>query len=262
MIRLFVFTAILSAASFAQTFTIEPNTIPGIELIGPQSPDYSAAVAAVVGSDQPRDFLAWIPYGVVIRNTTAQAIVAFTLKWSCQSSPTEPLRNCSTYMQNSFTNPHNQLQPAHSLVALPNARSVFGADDLRAFTSGGGMGNLPGYQQAQAIDVALDAIVFASGQFVGPNATNAYDEYELEITTPRTIATTILDMRSTQSISAIVAWLQTVAQKRSSGLSDGSVSLSRSTARRLLNLYNNHGEAALYSDAEKTLDRPAVRLHR
>ena len=146
-------------SGYSQPVTIKPSTIPNIELIGAQSPDFSGLVAQVVGTDQPNGFAAWIPYGVVIKNNSSQALAAITVVWTVAFGG--PLGHGGANSPTWFNDPEHQLKPGQAIVMLPQS-ALEQPRDLRSFADGRGMGNLQNYRKADTLQITLDGIVFAS----------------------------------------------------------------------------------------------------
>jgi len=63
VVRFFLFSSAVFAAinGFSQQVAIAPSTIGGIQLAGPQSPNFTAMVAEIVGPDQPPAFTEALP---------------------------------------------------------------------------------------------------------------------------------------------------------------------------------------------------------
>jgi hypothetical protein len=73
---------LFALAASAQQLTLVPSTIQGVELVGPESPDFEALLTQIVGTDRPVGLAAALPYAVVIRNRTSQAIAAIDTVWT------------------------------------------------------------------------------------------------------------------------------------------------------------------------------------
>jgi hypothetical protein len=259
MTRAFALFSVLAAAftCYSQSVTVQPSTISGIEIIGPQAPDFAASVAQIVGTDQPGNLTAWLPYGVVVKNNSPQALAAMTVVWT-ETLDAGPLRPVQRDYWSWFNAPLKYVQPGSAVLAIPQ-NMLQQPRNLTAFSAGRGLGNLPNFQRAQRIEVALDGVVFASGQFAGADTYSAYEEYQAQIDVPRSVATTVLEKKATSPISDILAWLQLLSASRGG---DFTAQRSGSMARQLLGVYSRKGEAALYSLAQSILQEPAFPLHR
>jgi hypothetical protein len=249
--------ATIALACHAQSVVVQPCAISGIEITGPDSPDFPRRVEQVAGSSQTDNLRAWLPYGIVIKNNTRQTIAALSVAWSAAMDNSSPLGHSGGLMPHWFNQPHHQLQPGDSVIALP-VLLIRGPRELTALARGHGMGNLYNFQRAARLAVSVDAVAFSSGQYAGGDALQEYEQWQAEINAPRSVAATVLKMKS-QPISDTLAWLQSLAQQRSV---DPNLHMEGSEARGMLGLYNNKGEAALYSLAASEVEQPAFPLHR
>lgn len=161
----FVLVAALTMGltSYAQPpLVVQPSAIAGISIIGPESPGFAALVSQIVGSDQPSNFTAWLPYSVVIKNTSSQAIAGIMVAWTAAREASAPLGHGGGLRVQWFNQPAQQIQPGQSVVALP-LDVLMSARDLKSFVQGRGMGNLPNFQEMQRNGVSVDGVVFAFG---------------------------------------------------------------------------------------------------
>jgi hypothetical protein len=265
MVRTFVGAApfFLASVCYAQQVTVQPSAIPGIDIVGPEAADFAASVTQIVGADQPANFAAWLPYGAVIKNNTSLVLAGITVVWTAARSASEPLGHGGGVEAEWFNEPRQRILSGQAVLVLP-LHLLESQRDLRGFAEGRGLGNLQNFQSMPRIGIAVDSVVFASGQYVGADTIGEYEVYQAIINAPRSVATNVLAMKASSSISDILAWLQTVsAQPRGK---DPNVNKSASTARGMLNTYYNSkkhgGEAGLYAIAEGYLQQPAFPLHR
>ena len=267
MMRALVSASILLTAftCYSQTVTVQPSTIPGIEIVGPQDSGFAAAVADTVGSDMPPILKPWLPYGVVVKNNSLQPLAGICVVWTrdLNAGPLGYLGGpCATWLERKPF----QLQPGRTILAFPDwilqepgALKPFRDPKLLSNWKDG----LANYQRAHTLAVSLDSVVFASGQFAGPDATYQYQRSQARINAPRSVATALLEKKATGTISDILGWLQTLASQPLCVYdhSDFNRCLSGEAARAMLKVYKDTGEAALYLKAENILQAPAFPLH-
>ena len=262
MVRFFLFSSAVFAAinGFSQQVAIAPSTIGGIQLAGPQSPNFTAMVAEIVGPDQPPAFTEALPYGVVIRNNSAQPLAAVCVVWTGTFNPQAagPIGSWREW----FANPSSQIAPGQSVVAVPSGGILSTPRDLNRYARRGSVSSLRTVQQAHAIEVSLDGVVFASGQFLGPDTYHEYEDSQAQLTVPRSVAATLLQKRDTGTISDVVTWLQALDAQSQPGTSDLNARQRGGAARGMLAYYRNKGEAALYQMAENVVQLPVFPLHR
>jgi hypothetical protein len=267
MIRAFVCASILVTAftCYSQTVTVQPSTISGFDIVGPQNPDFAAAVAETVGSDLPPVLKPWLPYGVVIKNNSLQPLAGICVVWTrdLNAGPLGYVGGpCATWLE---SRKPFQLQPGKTVLAFPDW-ILQEPGELKPFRDPKLLSDwrdgLANFQRAHTLAISLDSVVFASGQFVGPDATNQYKRFQAHINAPRNVATTLLEKKTTGTISDILTWLQTLApQSHYVDDPDFNRRISGVTARAMLKVYEDKGEAALYLKAESTLQSPVFPLH-
>jgi hypothetical protein len=261
--RTSAFPLVLAAAltCSAQQVIVQPSAIAQVEVVSPQAPGFSACVAHLVGTDQPRNLAAWLPYAIIIRNNSQQALAAISAVWTVAFGG-GPLVHSASVDAQWFDVPGRQIQPGETVLAIP-AGILKQARDVKPFADGRGIGNLQNFQPAQRIEISVAAVVFTTGQFAGSDADHVYEQWQAEIEAPRSVAAAVLEMKATQPIPDILAWLQTLATRRSPRSSgDFNADVKGSTARGMLNTYSTRGQAALYSMAQGMLQDRAFPLHR
>jgi hypothetical protein len=236
--------------------TVAPSTISGVELIGPQSTEYATEVDQIFGAIRSESLNAWVPYGVVLHNGTSQKIVAVAVRWDTTNAKGQTNR-ASTIQQEAFSEPAHQMSPGKMGVALPSLTLFMEGSKLSPQS---GKGNLPHFQSAQSVKAMLDGVVFASGQFVGPNTTQAYESYLADTTVPPQVASKVLEMKAAGvPIADVVAWLETTAANPRGGTKAAAVTAR--SARSLLAEYKRKGESSLCQVAQSQA-QPVIHLYR
>ena len=165
--------------------------------------------------------------------------IAVAVRWQLTNTKGQTFSYIVTH--NVFNQPRHQLAPAVSLVAVPLTVLLEGT----RLPAQLGIGELPNFQSSQSIDVALDGVVFASGQFVGPNTGHEFESYRADTTVPPHIAAKVLAMQSAgEPIANVIE--SVTATERSKDLD---LSVAGREARQLLQNYRRKGEAFLYQIA-------------
>jgi hypothetical protein len=222
---------------FAAQAVVFAQSIAGVTVAVSPSAEYFEHVDEVLGVKRPPDVDAWVPYGVAITNKSAQKIVGLAVRWS------NPL---VTVLGGAWNDPRYQIAPGQTAIVTP-----VGWLPVRRQLPGTRLGAFQGVSQ---VDIGLDGVVFASGQFVGPNMSKAYEEFVAETTVPAHVAKTILAMReSGEAIGTVVAWLETNGRGHD---------IAARTSRSLANSYRRGGEAALYELAESIAKGPGIKVYR
>ena len=258
-----------ASLGLAQTVTVQPSTVPGVEITAPGAPDYAVSVDQVLPPPRSGALNAWLPYGVALRNSTQQNILGVALRWSAVMA--NGATESGTSMSLTQT-PSHQIAPGQVAVALPNFGEVLVQGDasrlparLRlnppAESAADPDVNLAHYQTARTVEVVLDGVVFASGQFMGPDTANEYEKWLADTTVPGEIGAKVLAMKAAgESTGSIVAWLEQAA--RSEGSTDEAADMRGRVAHRLLQTYRQQGEAALYQHAQAGSPLASLHLYR
>lgn len=285
MIRAFTCSLILIAAHscYSQPVTVQASSIPGIDIVGPQSPEFAAAVPEIVGSEMsglPPGIAPWLPYAVVVRNNSSEPLAGMCVVYTAvpaaflDRSPGP----CALWFWFAFgIRPPGawafRLQPGKAVLVFPHwilkepsdlkpDRSPDHKPD-RSVADARGLQSLPNYQRAKSLTISVDNVVFASGQFAGPDAATQYPRFQSLVAAPRMVATTLLEKKASATIADTLGWLQTLAPQAS--IMDAPAYYGHQAgaeAVELLKVYDGKGEAALYSMAAKVLEEPLFPLHR
>jgi uncharacterized protein affecting Mg2+/Co2+ transport len=243
----------LGARVLAQSVTVAPCGVSGVTVAGAPSADYFEQVDEVLGAARPLTLNVWLPYGVALTNRAPQNIVAIAVRWLVTNSKGQAAVFSITSM--TVDQPRLQTPPGKSVIAVPVA--VLNAAPR---TLAGPGHRLAEFQGAQKIEVSLDGVVFASGQFVGPNSGKAYEQFVAETTVPAHVASTIMAMKEVgETIGTVVAWLESSTKPRSA---DRKAQITARVAKTLLTDYQRGGEALLYEKAQGYEKTPAIRLYR
>jgi hypothetical protein len=255
MARVLLVAVLFTIGATAQQLTVVPSTIQGVALVGPESPNFEALVTQIVGTDRPIGFAAALPYALVIRNSTSEAIAAIDTVWTTTD---RILLNATDAM---FNKAILYVKPGQAVVASPPG-ILQNQRQMQIFANGTTESHrLENFRNPGNVTVAIDAVVFESGQFVGADRYGAFEQWEAQIQAPRDLASTVLQKQGSQSIREIVSWLEGLAAIRRLPADAHSVE-TIFAARVLLAVYRGEGEAALYSRAKSMVDAPVFPLHR
>ena len=255
MIRGMAVMVWFAVGAAAQQLTVAPATIPGIELTGPESPGFAALVTEIVGTSRPVGLAASLPYGVVIRNRTAHSLAAIDTVWTAGD------RILLNAADATFDKTILYVKPGEMVLAIPpgifrNPRA------LQIFANGTTEGHrLENFQNPGKVTVAVDAVVFESGEFAGANRFGAFEWWQAQLQAPRDLAAAVLQKRESQSMGEIVNWIEGLAAVRRMP-PDPHAWQTILSARLLLAIYRSKGEAELYSRARGMMDAPVFPLHR
>src|ERR1035441_1386413 len=198
MARVLLVAVLFTIGATAQQLTVVPSTIQGVELVGPESPNFEALVTQIVGTDRPIGFAAALPYALVIRNSTSEAIAAIDTVWTTTD---RILLNATDAM---FNKAILYVKPGQAVVASPLG-ILQNQRQMQIFANGTTESHrLENFRNPGNVTVAIDAVVFESGQFVGADRYGAFEQWEAQIQAPRDLASTVLQKQGSQSIREIV----------------------------------------------------------
>src|SRR5581483_8089501 len=175
----------------AQPLTVAACGIPGVTVKAAPSADYFEIADELLGPNRPAGLNAWLPYGVAITNRSPQNILAVAVRWTI-STASGPVTK--TITPSSFDQPRQQLAPGKSAIIVPHAFLAGGPLPKVFQSSAGVVRELATFQAARAVEVALDGVVFASGQFEGPDTNKEFEELVAATTAPAHVASTVLTM--------------------------------------------------------------------
>lgn len=240
------------AGMLAQPVTVAPCGVSSVTMAGAPSADYFERVDEVLGGTRSPLLNAWLPYGVALTNRSPQNIVAIAVRWRVTNSDGLPV--VFSAESATFDNPRQQVPPGKSVIAMPAAVLLAAPRTLS------GPGHLAEFQNARKVEVSLDGVVFASGQFAGPNNGKVYEQFVAETTVPARVASTVLAMKDVgESVGTVVAWLESSTKPHSA---DRKAQIAARVAKVLLAAYQRGGEALLYEKAQGYEKSPAIRLYR
>ena len=256
---------ILCPAAWPQTVSVVPSSITGVEILGPESPQYGPYLDQIIGPARSPLLSAWLPYGVVLRNCTAQPLMAVAVHWEVTGA--DGPAGKFTIEATAWDRPDHRLAAGKNAVAIPVLLFQEGSRlppqyqlNPPAGAPLGSTGSLPRFQSAQTIKVNLDGVVFPSGQFVGPDLSHEFERDVAFTTVPPQVAAKVLEMRTAGvSIADITAWLSTASTKVRTG--GHSADATAQTAKELLQRYKSKGETALFELAQNE-SQPLIHIHR
>jgi hypothetical protein len=252
----------MSAACWMQTtlaaasLVIVNSPVPGVVLAAADTSAAGSSVTldrTILGEARPLNYEAWRPFAVVLTNQSAEHIAAIALRWTATDKAGSVTQHV---LSRSLFDRSQQILPGHSVLVGPSwllSAPVTGNSEALPLADS----SLQRLQSADTVTVALDGIVFSSGQFVGPDT-----EHELEAFQAtgdaRNVDATVMEMQAAgKTVAAIVEWLQSISTQ---AVPAGAARIR--AARMLLRVYSNNGEEALIKAAQRQLDQPFIAVRR
>ena len=237
---------------------VNPSSVAGVAFIGPNDPSFNDAVTKVLSPSRTLTTNDWLPFSAVLTNNTSQSIVAVIVKW-VKVLPDG--RKGTLVVHREFFGPHGQpVLSGQSAVALPGR--VFGRPlpwgSQDATDRPDHLTELQKFQAATSVEVTLDGILFASGQFVGPNETHGFEQLLARQSARSVYSEALTRNANGQSAADVVNWLTGIAgQGRHLDIdpqtgvpTDSNASGMASAARVLLEAYKLQGASLMYQFAQ------------
>jgi hypothetical protein len=158
---------------------VEPSSVAGVELIGPGTPEFQAAIESLLGRE-PDDILKpALPYSVIARNNRSRAVAFLGVRFDMVGRGAKPysvihyadtLRYPERPNLASGTMRFVCAEPRYTDLVLSHAREI----DQR------GPMNLKNLRTVLRIRASLDCAAFDDGQFAGPDSLGVFDRFETE----------------------------------------------------------------------------------
>ena len=158
---------------------VEPSTVADVDLIGPDAPEFHAAVESLVGREPDDVLKPALPYSVVARNNHSRPLALLGVRFDMAG------RKAKTY---SVIHYADTLRYPEKANLAPGAMRFVCAEprytDMvlrheREIDRRGPM-NLKNLRTALRIRASLDCAAFDDGQFAGPDSLRAFDRFQTE----------------------------------------------------------------------------------
>jgi hypothetical protein len=258
-----VLALIIMRAGGAQTVTILQPEVPGIELVGWKSPDFPAALEAVAGQQALGQLGDWLPFAIVLKNNSEQALVGYQVLWSEDTGARWTVGGISAYSLS------GHLKPGEAVAFLP-LYQLLGSrgEDLPTRLRQEQMTmRLAELQRAGRVTISLDSAILASGQFVGTDTKGDFAQNVAAFTAWHTVDEDVQSRlaagESFESIATVLSQTADQATENTAKVTKDWNALERAIhARRLLRLYQNKGAQAVCDLIQKQLQVPMILVHR
>jgi hypothetical protein len=220
----------------ARQLKVLTSTVADVVLLGPDSPAFEGAIAAILGR-APRELLRpALPFSVIVENRTSRAIALLGVRFDLLGARG---KLCSVvHYSDTLRNPQKG-------DFLPGSRRFVCAEPeytalVRSSTSvprTRGRMNLDNLRRMLSIAASLDCVAFDDGQFLGPDSQGALERFARERETEMVLNGEAL-AREGQPPIEIENWLSAAAQ-------DDRERARRSVAKKLLEALDTGGPAAM-----------------
>lgn len=163
----------LAGAMFGQSgFVVMPSQVPGLDVYGPEAPEFSRHISDLgvdVKGDNATD--AFLSHAIVVRNASNRPISKFVVRFEYLNPAGKP------YSENQWQESKPGFQPgAAQLVTVSRTvteaiRSHWPKEVLERFITGSVVDAI---LRSPTVLVSLDAVLFADGEFFGPDVSGAW----------------------------------------------------------------------------------------
>lgn len=235
------------------------SSIAGVAFIGPNDLSFNDAVTKVLSSSRTPTTNEWLPFSAVLTNNTGDSIVAVVVRW-VKILP-DGRKNTLVVNQTFFSSRTRPVQSGQPAVVLPVGGvliqpSPSGSQD--ATNRPDQITKLQAFQAATRVEVTLDGVLFASGQFVGPNETHGFEELLARLSARNMYSEALARKANGQSAAEVVSWLAAIAGQghhldidpQTGVPTDSNVSGMADAARVLIQAYKQQGAALMYQFAQ------------
>lgn len=158
---------------------VEPSNVPGVELIGPHSPQFGKAMESLLGGEPEAVLKPALPFSVIVINRCSRPLALLGIRFDMvgpRSKPYSVIHYADTLRYPEKAN----LPPgaARFVCAEPRYTDMVLRGECEVDRRG--PMNLENLRTALRIAVSLDCAAFDDGQFAGPDSLGAFDRFQCE----------------------------------------------------------------------------------
>ena len=158
---------------------IEPSSVTGVELVGPDAAEFARLLEGLVGGKPDGVLQPALPYSVIVRNNGSRALVLLGTRFDMVSRQKKPY---------SVVHYADTLRHPEKATLVPGAGRFVCAEPrytdmiLRRETKVDGRGamNLGNLAHAVRVVASLDCVAFDDGEFAGPDSHGAFERLQRE----------------------------------------------------------------------------------
>jgi len=158
---------------------IEPSAVSGVELIGPDAPEFRMCIESLVRGAPPAALQTALPYSVVVKNSGERPLVLLGIRFDMLSRQKKPYS--VVHYADTLRYPDKPgLAPGafRFVCAEPRYTAMVLRGESHA-DSRGAM-NLVNLATALRVAASLDCVAFTDGEFAGPDSHGAFDRFRRE----------------------------------------------------------------------------------
>ncbi len=158
---------------------IEPSSVAGVELIGPDTREFGPAVESLVGGQPCAALKPALPFSVIVRNSASQALALVGIRFDMIGPQAKPY--AVIHYADTLRYPEKANLPPGALrfvCAEPRYTDMVLRGECE--TDGRGPMNLGNLSTALRVSASLDCAAFDDGRFGGPDTVGAFDRFQNE----------------------------------------------------------------------------------
>lgn len=188
----------------------------GLTLIPSTDATFEARSAALLGTPSAAD-APFIPYSVILTNSTAKTVRAYALQWSFidKSGAT----NGKVHLEQNFdpSQSGTEIAPGGARQLSPQGLVAGSATNLAYTKFFDSPNDLARLSNQVSITVSLDSVAFEDGKVIGPNESFAIKVWSQMYAAQHDVAASALNQYEKGGpLDSVVAWLQAGSNKRES----------------------------------------------
>lgn len=256
----FFLACAVSASLYGQSLTVPSSAIAGVNLIGPGDSSFIHTVTQVLGPSRTPSISDWLPFSVVVSNSSSQPMVGIVVRWALFDSADNNNHNNPSDVytfSRASPSPTAQLPPGKTVVVLPGwvlQMPVLSSPDPTSEPDH--FDRVQSFRSATRIEITLDGVVFASGQFVGPDLSHEFESMSERQAALGIFSTVLSQSSAGQLTDNIVTSLRAVAAEsitmrtQATSQDDAIRILTVRFARQLIQEYDEQGEAQMFALAK------------
>ena len=162
-----------------EAMQVQPSSVRGVELIGPDDAAFEQAIAALLGRAPDEVLKPALPYSVIVRNSHSVPLALIGIRFDMLGRGNRSL---------SVVHYADMLRHAEQAALIPGAMRFVCAEPLytdmvlRGADEVGARGpmNLEKLRATDGARVSLDCAAFADGQFAGRDSLRAFERFAAE----------------------------------------------------------------------------------
>lgn len=158
---------------------VKPSTVPGVELIGPNSPQFGKALETLLGGTPDGVLQPALPFSVIVSNNCSRPLALLGVRFD-MAGPKAKSYSVIHYADTLRYPEKANLPPGGARFVCAEPRYTDMVLRQEAGVDQRGAMNLANLRKARRIAASLDCAAFDDGQFAGPDSLGALERFQRE----------------------------------------------------------------------------------